>query len=54
MKRIAVALAFLFAIGFSSCQCSEKPPVPPVEDDQAAVEAPLPIGGGTVSSGTPA
>lgn len=40
MKRIAAALAIIFAIGFSSCQCSYKPPVPPVEDDKVAVVVP--------------
>lgn len=37
MKRLAAALAVLLAVGFSSCQCSDKPPVPPQKEDQATV-----------------
>jgi len=35
MKRLFAALAILLSIGFASCQCSDKPPVPPVEDESA-------------------
>jgi hypothetical protein len=37
MKRLAAALAVLLAVGFSSCQCSDKPPVPPQKEEQATV-----------------
>lgn len=45
MKRLFALLAILLAIGFSSCQCSDKPDIGPVEDeDQAsAVSTPASI-----------
>jgi hypothetical protein len=38
MKRLFAALAVILSIGFASCQCSDKPPIPPVEDESAQAQ----------------
>ena len=40
MKRLFAALAVVLSIGFASCQCSDKPPIPPVEDESAHAQPP--------------
>jgi hypothetical protein len=42
MKRVLLFAVFLLSVGLSSCQCSEKPDVGPVEgdDEQSAVHVP--------------
>jgi hypothetical protein len=42
MKRLFAFLALLLAIGFSSCQCSDKPDIGPVEDENQASVIPAP------------
>jgi hypothetical protein len=44
MKRILIFAALLLCVGLSSCQCSEKPDIGPVEgdDEQAAVHPVMP------------
>jgi hypothetical protein len=36
MKRLLIAVAVLLSVGLSSCQCSEKPDVGPVEGEEDA------------------
>jgi len=43
MKRLFAFLAILLAIGFSSCQCSDKPDIGPVEDENQASVIPAPV-----------
>lgn len=47
MKRLFAFLAILLAIGFSSCQCSDKPDIGPVEDEDQASVISLPGSPGT-------
>jgi hypothetical protein len=37
MKRSLLLVTLFLCFGLSSCQCSEKPPIGPVEDEQAQV-----------------
>jgi hypothetical protein len=37
MKRLLLLTCFLLGLCLSSCQCSDKPPIGPIEDDDAAV-----------------
>ncbi|GIV61193.1 MAG: hypothetical protein KatS3mg044_0059 [Rhodothermaceae bacterium] len=40
MRRILLLMAFIVSAGLSSCQCSDKPPIGPVEGEQTAVVMP--------------
>ncbi|WP_157621448.1 hypothetical protein [Salisaeta longa] len=38
MKRLLVFTVLVLTMGLSSCQCSNKPPMAPVEDEQSQAE----------------
>ncbi|GIV62182.1 hypothetical protein GQ464_016695 [Rhodocaloribacter litoris] len=40
MRRILLFAALFICFGLSSCQCSDKPPIGPVEGQDAAVMVP--------------
>jgi hypothetical protein len=40
MKRFLLLTALFLTFGLSSCQCSDKPPIGPVENASAPVAAP--------------
>lgn len=42
MKRILIVLAVLLSVGLSSCQCSKKPDVGPVEGEESQAQQVLP------------
>lgn len=39
MTRVLLFAALLLTVGLSSCQCSEKPDIGPVEGDEEQAEA---------------
>ncbi len=41
MKRFLLLTALFLTFGLSSCQCSDKPPIGPVENASASVAAPV-------------
>jgi hypothetical protein len=41
MKRILLFASLLLCFGLSSCQCSDKPDVGPVEDDDGQAHTPV-------------
>lgn len=40
MRTLLLLFALTASLGLSSCQCSDKPPMSPVEDEAAVLVAP--------------